>query len=102
MVLYALPDNSSSEQFLAALGLTAYVGQPLILAALHLGQLHIGADDGHGRFQLVPGVGDELLLLLVALGHGADYAARQDQQQREHREQTQQRERDARQKRGAE
>ena len=71
------------------LRLVANVGEPLIFSALHLCQLHIGADDGHGRFQFVAGIGDELLLLFIALGNRTDNTVGQNQQQHQHRQQAQ-------------
>ena len=41
------------------LGLAADIGKPLVFSALHLGQIGVCADDGHGGFQLVGGVGPQ-------------------------------------------
>ena len=84
------------------LGLAADIGKPLVFSALHLGQISVCADDGHGGFQLVACVGNELALLLIALCHGAHNAPGQNQQQEQHRCQPQHSQRYAGQQGGVE
>ena len=59
---------------------------PLLLAHLHLQHLQAGGNDGDGGFQLVAGVGDELLLLLGAAHHGVDGPAAQQHHQQEYQQ----------------
>ncbi len=59
----------------------------LRLLALPLEQLQrlgVGLDDGQGRFDLVSGVGDELLLLFHILHDGPDGPAGQEDHQQQH------------------
>ena len=68
--------------------LQADVREPLALPVqLHFEHIRVRLDDGEGRFDLVPGVGDEALLLFVALRHGAHHAAGEGENEQEHREQ---------------
>ena len=54
-------------------GLLLNVQQPLVvLAELGFEHLGVGMDDRKRRFDLVPRVGDEALLLFVALGDRTD------------------------------
>ena len=59
---------------------------PFLMAHLHLQHLQAGGNDGDGGFQLVAGVGDELLLLLGAAHHGVDGPAAQQHHQQEHQQ----------------
>ena len=58
LLLHAGEINQIVGQLGQPLSLAADVGDPLVFAALHLGQIGVGADDGHGGLQLVAGIGD--------------------------------------------
>ena len=64
--------------------LAADVAAVLALAAHQLHGLHIGLDDGQGRFQLMARVGDELALALHVLRDGADGPTAQRPDQHQH------------------
>ena len=102
LLLHAGEINEIIGQLGQAPGLTADVGEPLVFSALHLCQIRVGADDGHGGLQLMAGIGDELLLLFIALRHWPDNMLGQDQQQNQDRRQPQQGQRQAGKKGAAE
>ena len=60
-------------------GLGSCFVDPLLLPDLHLEHLQARADHRDGRFELMPRVGDELLLLFGCSDHGIDRAARAKQ-----------------------
>ena len=65
--------------------LTLDVIQPFAFAAFQLNQVCVGADDGEGRLDFVPCVGDEPALFVVALRRRGDNPSGEDEQQHQNR-----------------
>ena len=69
-------------------GLVLDVGQPFVFADVHCQQFSVRVDDGQRCFEFMAGIGDELLLFLVADAERPDDAARQEDQQQQYKQGT--------------
>ena len=71
-LLHFREDNELLGEVRKPCDLALYTGGPLTLSVFHLYDLRVGGNDSQGRFHLVSRVGDEALLLFVALDNGSE------------------------------